>query len=82
MAEQIAKDAEQRGRIEAKLDMLISKVDNMDSTLHSRVDSTDGVVDTLTAEVAHIKGILKAVWGMLTLFGALGGGLFIKVFWG
>ena len=54
----------------------------MDSTLHSRVDSTDGVVDTLTAEVAHIKGILKAVWGMLTLFGALGGGLFIKVFWG
>lgn len=74
--------AEQRGRIEAKLDMLLEKVSELNTTLHGRIDNTNDELDDVRESVHKIQGGIKVLWGVISLIGVLGSGLMIKVFWG
>ena len=81
--------ARESGKIQAKLDMLITKVDTLETTLHERVGNTnddlkelDRKTDVNAEDIAHIKGGIKALWGVAILICTILGGIGLKVFFG
>lgn len=74
--------AEQRGRIEAKLDMVLEQVSEINTTLHGRIDNTNEDVEEIREIVHKMHGGIKVLWGVIVIFATLGSGLALKVFGG
>ena len=68
--------AKEQGAVEAKLDMILQKLDNMERD-HKGLDA---VVDALVSDMSTIKGGIKVLWGVISVVAVLCSGLFILFF--
>ena len=74
--------AHQQGKIEAKLEHIGKKVDEINLIVHNRIDGTKESVEALEKDMNQLKGGLKTLWGVIFILVTLCGGLVIKMFWG
>ena len=73
-------EAREQGRLEAKVDMLIQKVDQLDEVLNERIGKRDDEVDELREDMVSIKTGIKIIWGLIGILAILGSGVLYHLF--